>query len=45
MPNVVESLYHDLTPSHVDPPEWALNGANWITLFMLVLCRWVFSVI
>jgi amino acid permease len=37
MPNVVESLYHDLTPSHVDPPEWALNGANWITLFMLVL--------
>jgi len=37
MPNVVKSLYHDLTPSHVNPPEWALNGANWITLFMLVL--------
>lgn len=37
MPNVVESLYHDLTPSHVSPPQWTLNGANWITLLMLIL--------
>ncbi|KDR80651.1 hypothetical protein GALMADRAFT_241008 [Galerina marginata CBS 339.88] len=37
MPNVVASLYHDLTSEATNPPEWALNGGNWITLFMLVL--------
>lgn len=37
MPNVVLSLYHDLTGPTTNPPEWALSGRNWITIFMLVL--------
>ncbi|KDQ61388.1 hypothetical protein JAAARDRAFT_54767 [Jaapia argillacea MUCL 33604] len=37
MPNVVASLYHDLTSPSTNPPAWALSGRNWITLFMLVL--------
>ncbi|KAL0577289.1 hypothetical protein V5O48_004682 [Marasmius crinis-equi] len=37
MPNVVASLYHDLTPSGTEPPEWALSGRIWISLFMVVL--------
>ncbi|KAF8817431.1 vacuolar amino acid transporter 5 [Phlegmacium glaucopus] len=37
MPNVVASLYHDLTAPTTNPPEWALNGNNWITIFMVVL--------
>ena len=37
MPNVVESLYHDLTSSDTNPPAWALDGGNWISIFMLVL--------
>jgi amino acid permease len=37
MPNVVASLYHDLTSPTTNPPAWALSGRNWITLFMLVL--------
>jgi amino acid permease len=37
MPNVVESLYHDLTPSGIDPPEWALSGRLWVTAFMIIL--------
>ena len=37
MPNVVESLYHALTSESTNPPEWALSGRNWITLFMLIL--------
>lgn len=37
MPNVVLSLYHDLTPSHIDPPEWSLSGRMWISLFMIIL--------
>ncbi|KIK08887.1 hypothetical protein K443DRAFT_671943 [Laccaria amethystina LaAM-08-1] len=37
MPNVVESLYHDLTSSDTNPPGWALDGGNWISIFMLVL--------
>jgi len=37
MPNVVASLYHDLTSETTNPPEWALNGSNWLTLFMLIL--------
>ncbi|KAG5637287.1 hypothetical protein H0H81_005082 [Sphagnurus paluster] len=37
MPNVVQSFYHVLTPSSTHPPPWALNGANWITIFMVVL--------
>ncbi|EPQ56528.1 AAAP amino acid transporter [Gloeophyllum trabeum ATCC 11539] len=34
MPGVVKSLYHDL--SSANPPEWALSGRNWITIFMLI---------
>lgn len=37
MPNVVASLYHDLTSPSTNPPEWALSSSNWLTLFMLVL--------
>ncbi|KAF8159531.1 transmembrane amino acid transporter protein-domain-containing protein [Crassisporium funariophilum] len=37
MPNVVASLYHDLTSPDTNPPEWALNGSNWITFFILIL--------
>lgn len=37
MPNVVESLYHDLTSPTTNPPAWALNGGNWLTIFMVVL--------
>jgi len=37
MPNVVASLYHDLTSRTTNPPEWALNGNNWIIIFMAVL--------
>ncbi|KAG6866586.1 hypothetical protein C0991_002074 [Blastosporella zonata] len=37
MPNVVQSFYHVLTPSTTLPPPWMLNGANWITIFMVVL--------
>lgn len=35
MPNVVASLYHDL--SHNDPPAWALSGRLWITILMGIL--------
>ncbi|EGN96736.1 hypothetical protein SERLA73DRAFT_140480 [Serpula lacrymans var. lacrymans S7.3] len=37
MPSVVASLYHDLTSPDTNPPDWALSGRNWITIFMLVL--------
>lgn len=37
MPNVVASIYHVLTSPTTNPPPWALNGANWITVFMVVL--------
>jgi len=37
MPNVVESLYHDLTSETTNPPAWALNGRVWISIFMLFL--------
>ncbi|KAL0953758.1 hypothetical protein HGRIS_004947 [Hohenbuehelia grisea] len=37
MPNVVASLYHDLTSADTNPPAWALSGRNWITIFMLIL--------
>jgi Transmembrane amino acid transporter protein len=37
MPNVVASLYHDFTGPDTNPPEWAMNGRNWITIFMVVL--------
>ncbi|KAG7094069.1 hypothetical protein E1B28_007689 [Marasmius oreades] len=37
MPNVVASLYHDLTPSTTEPPEWSLSGRIWISLFMAIL--------
>ncbi|EJD41182.1 hypothetical protein AURDEDRAFT_106346 [Auricularia subglabra TFB-10046 SS5] len=35
MPNVVQSLFHVLSPH--DPPTWALDGRIWITIFMGVL--------
>ncbi|KAG1746591.1 transmembrane amino acid transporter protein-domain-containing protein [Suillus paluster] len=37
IPNVVESLYHDLTSPDTYPPAWALSGRNWITIIMLIL--------
>jgi len=37
MPNVVRSLYHDLTSPDTEPPAWAVSGRIWITLFMAVL--------
>jgi amino acid permease len=37
MPNVVASLYHDLTSPTTNPPSWALNGNNWIIIFMAIL--------
>jgi amino acid permease len=37
MPNVVASLYHDLTSPDTNPPDWALSGRMWITLFMAIL--------
>jgi amino acid permease len=37
MPNVVQSLYHDLTSEGTEPPAWALSGRLWISLFMSVL--------
>ena len=37
MPNVVASLYHDLTSPTTNPPNWALNGTNWIIIFMAIL--------
>ncbi|KAM6497076.1 vacuolar amino acid transporter 5 [Amanita muscaria] len=37
MPNVVASLYHDLTSPDTNPPKWALNGTNWLLIFMIVL--------
>lgn len=37
MPNVVESLYHDLTSPNTNPPAWALSGRNWITIVMFIL--------
>ncbi|KAG2011780.1 vacuolar amino acid transporter 5, variant 4 [Coprinopsis cinerea AmutBmut pab1-1] len=37
MPNVVASLFHDLTGPDTNPPDWALDGRNWITIFMIFL--------
>lgn len=37
LPNVVASLYHDLTSPDTNPPAWALSGHVWITLVMIVL--------
>ncbi len=37
MPNVVMSLFHDLTSPDTNPPEWALSGRVWISLLMVVL--------
>ncbi|KAH9975741.1 transmembrane amino acid transporter protein-domain-containing protein [Lactifluus volemus] len=37
LPNVVESLYHDLTSPDTNPPAWALSGHVWICLVMTVL--------
>ena len=35
MPSVVKALYHVLLP--YDPPEWALSGRIWISIFMVPL--------
>ncbi|KAI0251815.1 vacuolar amino acid transporter 5 [Lactifluus subvellereus] len=37
LPNVVASLYHDLTSPDTNPPAWALSGRVWICLVMTVL--------
>ena len=37
MPNVVQSLYHDLTSPDIEPPAWAISGRVWISLFMAIL--------
>lgn len=37
MPNVVASIFHDLTSPDTNPPSWALSGRNWLTLVMLLL--------
>ncbi|KAG1788255.1 vacuolar amino acid transporter 5 [Suillus plorans] len=37
IPNVVASLYHDLTSPNTNPPAWALSGRNWITIIMFIL--------
>lgn len=37
MPNVVASLFHDLTSPDTNPPAWTLSGHNWVTLSMLLL--------
>lgn len=37
MPNVVASLYHDLTSEATNPPAWALSETCWLFIFMAVL--------
>src|SRR5438132_579407 len=37
MPNVVASIYHDLTSETTNPPAWALSESNWLFIFMAVL--------
>jgi hypothetical protein len=37
LPNVVASLYHDLSSPDTNPPVWALSGRIWISLVMVVL--------
>jgi len=37
MPNVVASLYHDLTSPDTNPPAWALQGSNWLLIFMVII--------
>ncbi|TFY79175.1 hypothetical protein EWM64_g4838 [Hericium alpestre] len=37
LPNVVASLYHDLTSPDTNPPAWALDGRVWISLLMVIL--------
>ena len=35
MPSVVKALYHVLLS--YEPPEWALSGRIWISIFMIAL--------
>lgn len=37
LPNVVASLYHDLSSPDTNPPAWALSGRVWTSLVMVVL--------
>lgn len=37
MPNVVSSIFHDLTSPDTQPPAWAISGRVWISLFMVIL--------
>ncbi|KAI9510494.1 transmembrane amino acid transporter protein-domain-containing protein [Russula earlei] len=37
LPNVVASIYHDLTSPDTNPPAWALSGHVWMCLVMVVL--------
>lgn len=42
MPNVAASIYHDLISPKMDPPAWALDGRNWLLIFLLVLASLCF---
>jgi len=42
MPNVVASLYHDLTSPDTNPPEWTRSPENWIVIFLFILAPLAF---
>lgn len=37
MPNVVQSLFHDLSSPGTNPPSWAVSERVWLCLFMAIL--------
>lgn len=37
MPNVVASLYHDLTGPDTNPPDWTQSPRTWLLIFILLL--------
>jgi hypothetical protein len=42
MPNVVLSLYHDLTSPTTNPPAWALSEHVWLLIFLAILAPLAF---
>jgi amino acid permease len=42
MPNVVLSLYHDLTSPTTNPPAWALSEHIWLFIFLAILAPLAF---
>jgi hypothetical protein len=42
MPNVVLSLYHDLTSPTTNPPAWALSEHVWLFIFLAILAPLAF---